>query len=231
MGGKKDFQQALIIQLTRLDNHFHSGCVRIQISRVLAANWPIFNIISLSLQCSHTDCDVVIPPGSRKYPAYIVCHMAYVLCPRHMLQPECNTMGLNRKRGNKMEKNCYRYVRHISKPTWRINAAGPAELNKKKKKALVWYVITVYSIWTPPFKSSNLSHFSVIWALSLGRALRRYITAVRGGIPLRVPVPLLSSHCHRMVKIALSLIESKYGEVIELGFFLQPDGTGLQYIG
>lgn len=42
-----------------------------------------------------------------------------------------------------------------------------------------------------------------------------------GGIPLWVPVPLLSSHCHRMVKIALSLIESKYGEVIELGFFLQ----------
>lgn len=77
----------------------------------------------------------------------------------------------------------------------------------------------------PRSKSSNLSHFNVISEPSLGMALRQCITAVRGNpsaMFLHPPPPThtLSCCCYRMVKIAPSLIESKHGEVIELGLFL-----------
>ena len=44
----------------RAQSYVHSGRVRIQISWVLAVNWPIFNLISRSLQHQHTGCYIKI---------------------------------------------------------------------------------------------------------------------------------------------------------------------------
>lgn len=89
-------KEASVIQLNGGYNHFHSGWVRIQISWVLAVNWPIFNLISHSLQYQHTGCSVKIL-YQRRY--------SVLVAVRCCLRPDCRRAEQDSSCGNKRKKN------------------------------------------------------------------------------------------------------------------------------
>lgn len=85
--GVKDLKQASLIQLTRLVIHslliFTWHMRECRKNSFVSELTDLYFHVSLCLSASpywyHTNCYVVIPPVSRKYPANIVCHVQYVV--------------------------------------------------------------------------------------------------------------------------------------------------------
>ncbi len=99
----------------------------------------------------------------------------------------------------------------------------------RERETMIWYVTTVYSIWTlvqvKQFESLQCNFGALPWDgpeavyhRSAGESLSDFLS------------PSFFC-CYRMVKIALSLIESKHRGGDWIGLFPPSDSVGLQYIG